>query len=39
MGYDSKQIDDAYPAPREDEEALNLTKDWTAEEEKAAKRK
>jgi len=30
---------DYYSPPKEDEEALNLTRDWTVEEEARAKRK
>lgn len=30
---------DGYPVPQDDEEALNLNRDWTIEEERKAKRK
>ena len=39
-GLDLKSSNpDDYPRPREDEEVLNLDRDWTAEEEAKAKRK
>lgn len=39
-GLDDKIIDpNQYPPPREDEEGLNLARDWTVEEEVKAKRK
>lgn len=40
MDIDIKnQHPDQYPAPQEDEEGLTLTKDWSVEEERKAKRK
>lgn len=37
---DIKSADpDEYPPPKDDEEALTLHRDWTAEEEAKAKRK
>jgi hypothetical protein len=39
MGVEKYGNPDDFAPPREDERALNLTVDWTADEEKKAKRK